>query len=96
MTLVYVKTMEKLQTKCTLSFISPFYANSLLHVSALLRHPQADSHVVRYITAVDGRPIVVRFLVVHTRNLCTCVCVLGRFKNLPEDGPEGPKHVEVN
>jgi hypothetical protein len=56
-----MKTMEKLPTKCTLSFISLFYANSLLHVSVLLGHPQGDSQVLHYIIAVDGCPIVAGF-----------------------------------
>jgi hypothetical protein len=58
--------MEKLQTKCTLSVISLFYANPLLHVSAILGHHQGDSQVVHYITAVDGCAVVAGFLVVHT------------------------------
>jgi hypothetical protein len=41
-----------------IKFNSLFYANSLLHVSALLGHPQGDSQVVHYITAVDDCPIV--------------------------------------
>jgi hypothetical protein len=53
--------MEKLPTKCTLSLISLFYANSLLHVSALLGHPQGDSEAVHCITAVDGCPTVAGF-----------------------------------
>jgi hypothetical protein len=57
--------VEKLPTKCTPSFISLFYANSFLHVSTLLGHPQADS-LVHCITAVDGCPIAAGFLVVHT------------------------------
>jgi hypothetical protein len=48
--------------KCTLGFISLFYANSLLHVSALLGHPQGDSQIVHYITAVDVCPIVAGYL----------------------------------
>jgi hypothetical protein len=50
--------MEKLPIKCTLSFISLFYANSLLHVLALLGHPQGDSQVVHCITVVGGCTIV--------------------------------------
>jgi hypothetical protein len=30
-----------------INFVSLFYANSRLHVSALLGHPQGDSQVVR-------------------------------------------------
>jgi hypothetical protein len=57
-----------------IKFISLFYANSLLHVSALLGHPEGDSQVVHYTTAVDGCPIVAGILVVPTPNLCMCVC----------------------
>jgi hypothetical protein len=35
-----------------IKFISLFYANSLLHVSALLSHRQGDFQVVHCITAV--------------------------------------------
>jgi hypothetical protein len=56
--LINLGTMEKISTKCTLSFISLFYANSLLHVSALLGHPQGDAQAVSYITAVEGYPVV--------------------------------------
>jgi hypothetical protein len=52
----------KLPTKCTLSFISLFYANSLVHVSALLGHPQGDSQVVHCIAAVGGCLIVAGYL----------------------------------
>jgi hypothetical protein len=65
--------MEKLPTKCTLSFISLFYANSFLCVSGRLGHPQGYSQVVHYITAVDGCPVGAGFLVVHSHN-CVCVC----------------------
>jgi hypothetical protein len=51
-----------------------------LHVSALLGHPQGDSEVVHYITAVDGCPIVASHLV-HTSNLCMCVRVCIKQKN---------------
>jgi hypothetical protein len=73
--------VEKLPTKCTITFISLFYAASLLRVSALLGHPQGDSQVVHYITAVGGCPIVAGFLVVHSCNLYMCVCswLLGNF-----------------
>jgi hypothetical protein len=56
-------------------FTTLVYANSLLHVSVLLGHPQGRSQVVHSITAVDGFPIVAGFLAVHTRNLCMCACV---------------------
>lgn len=36
-----------------IKFNSLFYANSLLHVSALLGHSRGDSQVVHYITAVQ-------------------------------------------
>jgi hypothetical protein len=45
-----------------LSLFLYFYANSLLHVSALLGHLQGDFQVVHYITAVDGCPIVAGYL----------------------------------
>jgi hypothetical protein len=44
-------------SNCTLGFNAVcFYASSLLHVSALLGHPQGDSQVVHYTIAVDGCP----------------------------------------
>jgi hypothetical protein len=55
------KITNKMNNKC----IYLFHANSLLHVSARLGHPQGDSQVVHYITAVYH---------CITRNLCVCVC----------------------
>jgi hypothetical protein len=56
-------------------FISLFYANSLLCVSALLGHPEGDSEVVHSITAVDGCPIVAGYLSLSILITCACVCV---------------------
>jgi hypothetical protein len=67
------KSNGKITNKMHTKFVPLFYSNSLLHVLALRDHPQEDSQVVHYITAVDGSPIVAGFLVVHTRNLCMCV-----------------------
>jgi hypothetical protein len=75
--------MEELPTKCTLRFISLFYANSLLHVLALLGHPKGDSQVVHYITVVDGCPIVAGLLVVHTAsNMETQTKIYKKYKNI--------------
>jgi hypothetical protein len=46
------KNNRKITKKCKL-FYFLFYANSLLHVSALLGHSRGDSQVVHYITAVQ-------------------------------------------
>jgi hypothetical protein len=62
----YCKNNGNITNKMHIKFISLFYVNSLLHVSALLGHPQGDSQAVHYITAVDGCPIVAGFLVVHS------------------------------
>jgi hypothetical protein len=68
----------------------------------VLGHPQEDSQVVHYITAVGGCPIVAGFLVVHTRNLCVCVCVYVCARacvfldGWGQMAQKGPKHVGVN
>jgi hypothetical protein len=69
------KNNGKISNKTHIKFHFLFYADSLLHVSALLGHSQGDFQVVHYIAAVYGCPIVAAFLVAHICNLRACMCM---------------------